>query len=175
MSGNGNLCWYTDTFKFVFIINRLYLIYLRYQLFGRLFVKQFALCYRTVVLSCLSVTFVHCGQTVGWIKMKLGVQVGLCPGHIVLDGDPPPPPRLPASNWFRNLSPVQLLTRLNPVTSLDPVLRSLHWLKINERIEYKLLSLNYKVLTTNQPPYLHHLISVQPPVFYGNWASLGLI
>ena len=27
----------------------------------------------------------------------------------------------------------------------------------------KLLSLTYKVLTTNQPPYLHHLISVQPP------------
>ena len=42
-------------------------------------------------------------------------------------------------------------------------MRSLHWLKINERIEYKLLSLTYKVLTTNQPPYLHHLISVQPP------------
>jgi len=25
--------------------------------------------------------------------MKLGVQVGLCPGHIVLDGDPAPPPQ----------------------------------------------------------------------------------
>ena len=50
--------------------------------------KTFRLCYRTVVcpeLSCLSVTFVHCGQTVGWIKMKLGMQVGLVPGHIVLD------------------------------------------------------------------------------------------
>ena len=46
---------------------------------------------------------------------------------------------------------------------ITPVLRSLHWLKITERIEYKLLSLTYKVLTTNQPPYLHHLISVQPP------------
>ena len=45
---------------------------------------------------------------------------------------------------------------------ITPVLRSVHWLKINERIEYKLLSLTYKVLTTNQPPYLHHLISVQP-------------
>ena len=44
------------------------------------------------VLSCLSVTLVHCGQTVGWIKMKLGMQVGLSPGHIVLDGDPAPPP-----------------------------------------------------------------------------------
>ena len=42
------------------------------------------------------------------------------------------------------------------------VLESLHWLKINERIECKLLSLTYKVLTTNQPQYLHNLISVQP-------------
>ena len=41
---------------------------------------------------CLSVTLVHCLQTVGWIKMKLGTQVGLGPGHNVLDGDPAPPP-----------------------------------------------------------------------------------
>jgi len=39
-------------------------------------------------LSCLSVTLVHCGQTVGWIKMKLGMQVGFGPVHTVLDGDP---------------------------------------------------------------------------------------
>jgi len=61
------------------------------QHFGRPFVKRFALCYQTVV--CLSVTLVHCGQTVGWIKMKLGTQVGLSPGHIVLHGDPAPPPQ----------------------------------------------------------------------------------
>jgi len=62
--------------------------------FGRPFVKRFALCYQTVVclsvclscLSCLSVTLVYCGQTVGRIKMKLGMQVDLCLGHIVLDG-----------------------------------------------------------------------------------------
>jgi len=41
------------------------------------------------VLCVLSVTLVHCGQTVGRIKMKLGLQVGLGPDHIVLDGDPP--------------------------------------------------------------------------------------
>jgi len=37
---------------------------------------------------CLSVMLVYCGQMVGWIKMKLGKQVGLGPGHIMLDGDP---------------------------------------------------------------------------------------
>ena len=80
--------------------------------FRRPFVKRFALCYRNVVylsacpvcLSvCLSVTLVYCGQTVGLIKMKLGTEVGLGPGNIVLDGDPseffwgdgpsPPPPK----------------------------------------------------------------------------------
>jgi len=30
-----------------------------------------------VCLSCLSVTLVYCGETVGWIKMKLGIEEGL--------------------------------------------------------------------------------------------------
>ena len=63
-------------------------------IFGRPFVKRFALCYRAVacpVCTALSVTLVYCGQTVGRIKMKLGRQVGLGPGHIVLGGDPAPP------------------------------------------------------------------------------------
>jgi len=34
------------------------------------------------------VTLMYCGQTVGWIKMKLGMEVGLGPGHILLDRDP---------------------------------------------------------------------------------------
>ena len=45
-------------------------------------------------------TFVHCGQTVGRIKMKLGMEVGVGPVHIVLDGDPAPPPQ-------RGTAPVQ--------------------------------------------------------------------
>jgi len=64
------------------------------SIFGRPFVKRFALCYLTVVLSVLSVTLVYCGQTVGWIKMPLGMEVGLSPGDtvldIALDGDPAP-------------------------------------------------------------------------------------
>ena len=34
-------------------------------------------------LSVLFVTLVHCGQTVGWIKMNLGMQVSLGLGHFV--------------------------------------------------------------------------------------------
>jgi len=36
---------------------------------------------------------VYCGQTAGWIKVALGMEVGLVPGHIVLDGDPAPLPQ----------------------------------------------------------------------------------
>ena len=60
------------------------------------FVKRFTLCYQTVVcpvLSLLSAMLVYCGQTVGRIKMKLGTQVSLGLGHIVLDWDPAPSPK----------------------------------------------------------------------------------
>ena len=34
---------------------------------------------------------VRCGQTTGWIKMPVGIEVGLDRGDFVLDGDPVPP------------------------------------------------------------------------------------
>jgi len=49
------------------------------------------------------------------------------------------------------------------IFSYYPILKYLQWLKINERINYKLLSLTYKVHTTTEPSYLYTLISVQPP------------
>jgi len=54
---------------------------------------------------CLSVTLVYCGQTVGWIKVKLGTEVGLGPGNIVLDGDPAQPKEAQPPN-FRPMSVV---------------------------------------------------------------------
>jgi len=33
---------------------------------------------------------VYCGQMAKWIKVALGMEVGLSPGDIVLDRDPPP-------------------------------------------------------------------------------------
>ena len=117
-------------------------------IFGRPFVKRFALCYRSVVclsvclsvLSCLSVCDVRalwpngwtdqdetwhagrprpwphciswgsrspspkghspqfsanicCGQMAAWIKMSLGMELGLGQGDFVLDGDHAPPPQ----------------------------------------------------------------------------------
>ena len=47
---------------------------------------------------------------------------------------------------------------------ITPILCSLHWLRITERIEYKLLSLTYKVLTTtNLHTFIASVISIQHP------------
>jgi len=62
-----------------------------------------------VLSICLSVTLVHCGQTVRRIKMKVGVQVGLGPGHIVLDGDPAPPS--PKGHSPRNFRPISVAAK----------------------------------------------------------------
>jgi len=35
----------------------------------------------------------YCSQTAGWFKMALGTEVALGAGHIVLDGNPAPPPQ----------------------------------------------------------------------------------
>jgi len=110
--------------------------------FGRSFVKRFTLCYQTVVcLSCLSVTFVHCGQTVGRIKMKLDTQdtptltqflvhvyygqmtgwmktplgtgVDLGPSHIVLDAVPAPAKGEQQPPSFRPMSIVATVAHLS--------------------------------------------------------------
>ena len=54
------------------------------------------------VCPVLSVTFVHCGQTAGRIKMKLGMQVGLVRPE--LDGDPATPQKGAQSPSFRPIS-----------------------------------------------------------------------
>jgi len=73
--------------------------------------------------------------------------------------------RSPSSNTSRPLLHVLLLKLPNPVTSL-PSYGCCYWLKIVKiigHIEYKILSLTFKVLTTTQPSYLHNVITVQPP------------
>ena len=51
--------------------------------------------------------------------------------------------------------------RILAILTHHPFLKSLHWLKIEQRIQYKLISLTYRILTTSQPTYLHNLISLQ--------------
>jgi hypothetical protein len=45
---------------------------------------------------------------------------------------------------------------------ITPTLQSLHWLKIQERITYKIASITYDVLSTSKPAYLSKLLAVQP-------------
>jgi len=78
-------------FIVIFAVLVLWVVHHQCHVFGRPFVKRFALCYRIVVLSVLSETLVYCGQTVGWIKMLLGTEAGLGPGDTALHGDQAPP------------------------------------------------------------------------------------
>jgi hypothetical protein len=45
---------------------------------------------------------------------------------------------------------------------ITPTLQSLHWLKIQERITYKIVSVTYDVLATAKPSYLSNLLTIQP-------------
>jgi hypothetical protein len=42
---------------------------------------------------------------------------------------------------------------------ITPILKSLHWLKIRERISYKIVSLTHKLINLKQPQYLSHLLT----------------
>jgi len=50
----------------------------------------------------------YCGPTDGWVKVALGMEVGLGPGHIVLDGDPAP---LPKKGTDPNFRPISIVDR----------------------------------------------------------------
>ena len=74
--------------------------------------KTFSLCYQTIALSVLSVTLVYCGQTVGWIKMKLGMEVGLILGHTVRWG--PDSPHRGTAPHFR---PMSVVAKRSPISA----------------------------------------------------------
>jgi len=66
--------------------------------------------------------------------------------------------------WFiLTLSAARTVVKAPKSCHITSILCFLHWLRTTERIEYKFLSLTYKVFTIIQPPYLHNLISVQRP------------
>jgi len=64
--------------------------------------------------------------------------------------------KLPKSQLFRlqqiQNSLARTVVKASKSCHITPILRSLHWLMITERIEYKFLSLTYKILITTQPP-----------------------
>ena len=58
-------------------------------------------------------------------------------------------------------SAARAVTKTSKFHHITPVLKSLHWLKITERINYKVLSITYKCLLSNKPSYLRNLLTVQ--------------
>jgi len=62
----------------------------------------------------------NCGQTVGWIKMPLGKEVSLGPGHTVLDGDPvETQPRQQPLPTFR---PMSTVAKRSPISATAELL-----------------------------------------------------
>ena len=59
-------------------------------------------------------------------------------------------------------SAARAVTRTPKFHHITPILKSLHWLTINQRIQYKILSLTHKSLKTGHPSYLRSLLSLTP-------------
>ena len=74
--------------------------------------------------SCHFSSHFCCGQMAGWIKMPLCMAVGLGPDHIVLDGDPSPPPpeRAQQRPSFRPMSIVATVAHFSCCWACDTVL-----------------------------------------------------
>jgi len=61
----------------------------------------------------LSVTLVCCGQTAGWIKMPLGMEVGLVPVHTVLDVET----QLPPQQLLPTFPPMSIVATRSPISA----------------------------------------------------------
>ena len=59
-------------------------------------------------------------------------------------------------------SAVRAVTKTPKFHHITPHLKSLHWLKIEQRIQYKILSLTYKSLQYNKPSSISDLFTIQP-------------
>jgi hypothetical protein len=57
----------------------------------------------------------------------------------------------------------RIITRTHKYDHITPVLKELHWLPINRRIEYKILALTWKALHGDAPPYIRNLLDVYTP------------
>jgi hypothetical protein len=71
-------------------------------------------------------------------------------------------------------SAARVITNTSKFSKITPVLKSLHWLKISERIHYKILSITYSALQSNQPSYLRKLLSVQNKINTRSSSAISL-
>ena len=55
------------------------------------------------------------------------------------------------------------VTRTLKHSHISPVLRSFHCLKVEQQIQYKIISITHNLLHITEPNYLHRLINIKPP------------
>ena len=72
-------------------------------------------------------------------------------------------------------SAARLLTGTRKREHISPILRSLHWLPIPERIDFKLLLLTFKSLNDVAPPYMEELLVRYRPTKTLRSADEGLL
>ena len=72
-------------------------------------------------------------------------------------------------------SVARLLTGTRKREHISPILRSLHWLPIPERIDFKLLLLTFKSLNDVAPPYMEELLVRYRPTRTLRSAAKGLL
>ena len=69
------------------------------------------------------------------------------------------PKKLPFRlQWIQNTA-ARLVTRSKPPSHITPVLKALHWLSVEKRIQYNRLLLTYKCLHARAPSYLSDLLT----------------
>jgi len=66
--------------------------------------------------------------------MPLGTEVGLGPGHIVLDGDPAPPPRKGARQPL-HFRPMSIVAKRSPISATAELL-FLIWVTVLSSLQY---------------------------------------
>ena len=69
----------------------------------------------------------------------------------------------------------RIITRRSKFSHVTPVLKDLHWLPIQARIDFKVLLLTYKILNGKAPGYLSDLISLHNPSRALRSGSSGLL
>jgi len=74
-------------------------------------------------------THVYCGQTAGWIKMPLGMEVGFVPGDTVLDGDPATTPQKGGHSPHPNFWPTSVVAKRPPISATAENLLPYSWEK----------------------------------------------
>jgi hypothetical protein len=56
---------------------------------------------------------------------------------------------------------VRTVTKTPRFHHITPILKSLHWLKIYQRIHHKILSIIHKCIVSNRPTYLRNMLTIQ--------------